>query len=258
MWERREVQALLPLARAGPRAGCERARLELAREPVGVIRRGAFVVARSVPLGPQRWALLGRPVVVEPSVAADFETLLAALEAPLGEFWRVHGGVLAHAAWAWPEECERTIEGEIVQTSLSAYGVTEIDLLVGALDADDELAYVGRLDDGCDRWHWMWNPPAPLTPAPELGVRFELCSEDRGPRPYLVELDVDASTSELWMSALTPTRFALAERLLRARFGTLLGPLLSLHVDHRSELPRWKQLRLERAIVRLEPGRRAA
>ena len=75
-----------------------RARLELGREPEGVLRPGALVVARSVPVGPERWTLLGRPWVVEPSAMADFEALLASLDAPRGEFWRVHGGVLGRAA----------------------------------------------------------------------------------------------------------------------------------------------------------------
>ncbi len=91
------LTALCPL-------GTGRVRLEAARSPAGQLGPGAIVVARSVPLGPERWALLGRAPVVEASVAAEFQALLASLHAPRGEFWRVHGGVLARAATAWPGE----------------------------------------------------------------------------------------------------------------------------------------------------------
>jgi hypothetical protein len=249
------IGALCPL-------GGGAARLEFPHAPVGSPREGSFIVARSVPLGPQRWALVGRPVVVEPSVVTDFETLLAALDAPLGEFWRVHGGVLARAAWTWPQEREHTIEGETVQPSLSAFELPDAGSLAAAFEADVEMAFRGTSDDGCDRWRWRSPSPVRVAPEPELGVRYELCDEDRGPEPWLVELEIDAATGELWMSALTPTRFAVAERRLRRRFGPLVGPLRSLDVDHRSELPRWKRLRLERAVAglrsELAPDRRAA
>jgi hypothetical protein len=235
------IGALCPL-------GGGAARLEFAHSPVGDPREGSFVVARSVPIGPQRWALVGRPVVVEPSVVADFETLLATLGAPLGEFWRVHGGVLAHAAWAWPQEREHTIEGETVQPSLSAFDLRDAGALAAAFEADAELVSDGTSDDGCERWRLRGPSAARVAPESELGVRFELCDEDRAPDRCLVELDIDRETGQLWMSALTPMRFAVAERLLRRRFGPLIGSLRSLDVDHRSELPRWKRLRLERVI----------
>ena len=89
------LTALCPL-------GTGRVRLEAGRPPAGRLGPGAIVAARSVPLGPERWALLGRAPVVEAGAAAEFEALLASLHAPRGEFWRVHGGVLARAAAAWP------------------------------------------------------------------------------------------------------------------------------------------------------------
>ncbi len=67
--------------------------------PAG-IAPGAYVVARSLPVGPGRWVLLGRIAIVAPGRASRFEQLLRSLRAPRGEFWRVHGGVVAQAARA--------------------------------------------------------------------------------------------------------------------------------------------------------------
>jgi len=74
------------------------ARVEARRKPRGVPVAGALLVGRSVPLGPQWWAIPGRARVVEPVAAPAFEALMASLDAPTAEFWRVHGGVLARAA----------------------------------------------------------------------------------------------------------------------------------------------------------------
>jgi hypothetical protein len=83
---------------------------------------------------------------------------------------------------------------------------------------------------------------------------LELCDEDGDLEPYLADLDLIADGSELWLSAPTPARFALAERVLRPRLGPLLGELRSLHVDRRSVMPRWKQLRLQSTLERLAPA----
>ena len=241
------VSALCPL-------GSGRARIDLASSPVGELRRGSFVVGRSVPLGPQQWTLIGRPAVVDRAVAADFEALLAVLDAPLGELWRVHGGVLARAAWAWPEKRECTCDGETVQMALAAFKVPDADSLAAALDREAELDWIGVLDDETLRWRWRWDPPAARPRRPEPGSVLELCDEDGDPEPYLADLDLTADGSELWLSAPTPARFALAERVLRPRLGPLLGELRSLHVDRRSVMPRWKQLRLQSALERLAPA----
>jgi hypothetical protein len=90
-----------------------RAQLDLAREPAGDAEPGTVVVARSVPVGAERWALLGSVPVVAPEVAGEFEQLLRTLDAPRGEIWRVHGGVLARAARAWAAGREHTLEGEL-------------------------------------------------------------------------------------------------------------------------------------------------
>jgi hypothetical protein len=68
------------------------------RPPRRSVVVGAFVVGRSLPIGPGRWVLLGRPAVVVPERAPGFERLLGSLLAPRGEFWRVHGAVIARAA----------------------------------------------------------------------------------------------------------------------------------------------------------------
>lgn len=80
--------------------GSGRAQLAWAREPRAPLVTGAFVVARSMPVGPGRWVLLGRARVVAPRDTPAFERLLRSLRAPRGEFWRVHGGVLSQAARA--------------------------------------------------------------------------------------------------------------------------------------------------------------
>ncbi len=55
-------------------------------------------MARSLPVGPGRWVLLGRPAVVGVDRAVGFERLVRSLRAPRGEFWRVHGAVISRAA----------------------------------------------------------------------------------------------------------------------------------------------------------------
>jgi len=62
---------------------------------------GGYVVGRAIPVARGRWVLLGRAsLVAGDEVAAGFERLLVSLRAPRGEFWRVHGGVIARAARA--------------------------------------------------------------------------------------------------------------------------------------------------------------
>ena len=81
--------------------GSGRATLAFAREPRGVPVPGCFVVSRALPVGPGQWLLLGRASIVAGAAAVgEFERLLESLRAPRGEFWRVHGRVLARAARA--------------------------------------------------------------------------------------------------------------------------------------------------------------
>jgi hypothetical protein len=224
------LTALCPL-------GSGRARLELARPPVGDPRPGAFVVARSVPLGPQRWVLLGRVPVVERGAAAEFEALLASMGAPRGEFWRVHGAVLARAAWAWPEEREYTIDGAVVTPALAGYELTNPSRVAAALNRDSELERTGA-----SSWRWRWDPPAARAPAPEPGVRSHTCADDR----YLAELELDAHGGHLWLTTLTPDRLALAQRLLCAR--AQLGPQSTGHVGAPRCEPRWQRERIDGAL----------
>jgi hypothetical protein len=233
--------------------GGGRSRLELSRQPIGELERGCFIVGRSVPLGPERWVLIGTTTVVERSVAADFEALLARLDAPRGEVWRVHGGVLARAAWTWPEKRDCTVDGEVVQDATIAFALPDPRQALSRLQADRELEPVGELDGDGIRWHWRWHPPAAITPAATPGVHYELCSEDASPQPLLATLEFVPGDDELWVFAPAPARAALAERLLGERLGPLLGSIRSLHVDRRSVLPRWKRLRLEEIAGRIGP-----
>jgi hypothetical protein len=243
------LDALCPL-------GTGRARLETSRSPEGGLPPGAFIVARSVPLGPHRWALLGRAPVVPREVVADFDALLATLEAPRGEFWRVHGGVLARAAWAWPEERRHTIDGELVRHSLVAIELRELDGALAALDRDGELEPDLLDEASVPGWRWRWDPPAPRPPAAEPGVRLELCPEDADPRPALARVEVDLEARELWLFAPTPGRLALAEQLLRDRLGAAVGEVKARDVDWPEVMPRWRRLRWERALDRLAPSLR--
>jgi hypothetical protein len=102
VWRIEAVEGCRRLGTVCP-LGTGRARLQLAREPAGVAARGALVVGRSVPVGPERWALLGGAPVVAPAGAGHFERFVRSLDAPRGELWRVHGGMLIRAAWTWPE-----------------------------------------------------------------------------------------------------------------------------------------------------------
>ena len=80
--------------------GAGPASVALASEPERPVVPGAFVIGRSMPVGPRRWVLLGRSSVVSGLPAVRFEQLLHSLRAPRGEFWRVHGTVVAQAARA--------------------------------------------------------------------------------------------------------------------------------------------------------------
>jgi hypothetical protein len=238
--------------------GTGRARLETIRPPEGELRPGAFVVARSVPLGPQRWALLGSVPVIPGEIAADFDALLASLEAPPGQFWRVHGGVLARAAWTWPERRTHTIEGEIVTDALVAFELREPHKAIAALTLDPEL-------DGGEpmygeawvlRWLWRWDPPAAQAPPVERGVRYDLCSEDADPQPALALVEVDVDYGELWLFAPTPARLALAEQLLLGRLGDMVGEVRTRDLECPDMTPRWQRLRWDRTLERIEPSLR--
>ncbi len=239
-WRIESQPARCVLAAINPRSG-ERSRLELVRPLAGEPAPGRLVVARSVPLGPERWLLLGRPPVVAVSAEREFGALLDSLDAPRGEFWRVHGGFLARAAQAWPEWREHTIDGHIVMGSLAALELRERDAAIAALDADTELEGApDRADPGSRAWRWRWDPPAARRLPVEPGVRYRLCAQDADRSPWLAGVDVEPEQPRVWLLAPTPKRLALAERLLRARLGDLLGgPLIRDFLPpHRT--PRWK------------------
>jgi len=240
--------------------GTGRARLETVRRPLGDLRAGAILVARSVPIGPRRWGILGRAPVVDRAAVADFDALLALLDAPRGEFWRVHGGVLARAAWAWPEDREHTVGGRIVEGSVASFGLSDPAAAVAALERDPELEDGdGCLDAeaGIRRWNWLWDPPLPRAPGTERGVRYKLCEEDAAACPFLARIVLDLEGPEVWLLAPTPARLALAERLLADRLGPALGEMTLHEVDPPSVVPRWKRAAFERGLV-MPPARRAS
>lgn len=60
-----------------------------------------WIVGRALPVAAGRWVLIGRPTVVGAEDAARSLTpLIRQLRAPRGEFWGVHGGVVARSARA--------------------------------------------------------------------------------------------------------------------------------------------------------------
>jgi hypothetical protein len=241
----------------------ERARLEMIRAPFGDPLPGAALIERSVPLGPERWALLGKAPVLAPSVQPDFECLLASLDAPRGEFWRIHGGFLARAAWAWPEEREVTVDGEIVESALVAFDVESAASAAVAFDGDPRLKRMSPdpTDDAL-RWKWLWPRPAECAPPAELGAVCTICKEDADPEPYLVQIHVDVARDEIWLFAPTPRRLALAERLLLDCLDPSRLDVRRRDVEAPSVIPRWQRLRWEQSAERaarlLRAGRRAA
>jgi hypothetical protein len=241
--------------------GSGRARLETARRPLGELRPGAIVVARSVPIGPGRWALLGRAPVVDGDASADFDALFAVLDSPRGEFWHVHGGVLARAAWAWPEDREHTLDGEIVEGSLATFRLADSAAAVAALEQDAELcADSSDRSAGVRRWTWSWDPPRRRSWRAERGARYTLCDEDAAVPPFLACLVLDlraADGPDVSVLAPTPARLAIAERLLAARLGDALGPVIAREVDPPSVVPRWKRAAFERHMVPLPSRGRA-
>jgi SEC-C motif len=243
--------------------GTGRARLETIRPPLGDLRPGAMVVARSVPLGPERWALLGRIPVVELSVAADFDWLLASLDAPPGEFWRVHGGVLSHAAWVWPEVRDSTADGEVLRDAHVNFDVVDLPGAEAALDADPELERVEVWSyENSITWHWRWDPPAARRRPPEPGVRLELCKEEAAETPYLATVTLSRDHADLFCLAPTPARLGLAQRLLAERLGGLLGAADSVRIALPEVTPRWTRLRLAdvplaAALASLRPSQAA-
>lgn len=250
----------------------ERATLETVRAPAGDLRPGGFLVARSLPRGEARFALLGSAPVLEAEAERDFEMLLADLAVGSAPelLWRRVGGRLASAAWSWVEEREHTREGEPVQDVHVVYGLPDVARTLEALDADPELDRDGAQDDDETAvWRWRATAPAqPPRPLPqEPGVRWELCDEDSANPPVRARIEVGLHDDDLWLFAPTEERLQDAESELARRLPGLLGDQPERFVDHPSIMRRWQRDRFERSIQNLplrlqrldtEPGARFA
>jgi len=78
--------------------GSGRSLIAWSRVPVGgPVQAGSWLVARVLPVGPGRWVVVGRATVVA-DAAGRLERSVRSLRAPRGEFWRVHGAVIARLA----------------------------------------------------------------------------------------------------------------------------------------------------------------
>lgn len=78
--------------------GSGRSLIAWSRPPVGgPVRAGNWLVVRALPVGPGRWVVVGRGTVVSES-APRLEVIVRSLQAPRGEFWRVHGALIARIA----------------------------------------------------------------------------------------------------------------------------------------------------------------
>jgi hypothetical protein len=78
--------------------------------------------------------------------------------------------------------------------------------------------------------------------------------------PFLACLVLDlraADGPDVSVLAPTPARLAIAERLLAARLGDALGPVIAREVDPPSVVPRWKRAAFERHMVPLPSRGRA-
>lgn len=273
-WRIESVSELGLLDAVCPLSG-EAAQLELVRAPMGDPAPGRLLVARSLPRPEGRFALLGMAPVVEPDAQQDFERLLERIEADADspeDAWRRFGGELLHAAWSWPEQRQRTAEGEPVIEHHVVLAVPDGDALLDELSADPELT-----ERGAD-WEalcWDWRPAGPTTGTqtkgsaetreggsaerkegdkapgesaaaspPELGVRWALCPEDRADPPVRARLELQVEDDELWLFAVTESRLRAAEAALRERFAGVLGEELERDHDLPEISRRWQRERL--------------
>jgi SEC-C motif len=248
----------------------ETATLETGRAPAGELAPGRMLVARSVPLGERRFALLGRSPVVVPAVQGDFGDLLAQLAAKGGtdgdgappslrspdtdrdRLFRLHGGRLSSAAWRWPEERYNTFEGAIATSAIAAWELGDLDAAIEALgrepafeptDPDD------RDEPEVESWHWIASRgEQPIEPPAELGVRWALCEEDAAAPRRVALIEVDPFDGRLWLHAPSPARLERVEREVRRILGELIGEPFCHDRGSPDSSLRWERERWERSL----------
>jgi hypothetical protein len=195
-------------------------------EPFGALRDGALLVARGAEVGDGQVALVGRPVVVDDDAIDDVLALLH--KAP---------DLALCAALRWPEVREHTADGDLVQHCFRDYELADPSAVIALLRATP-----GIIEDLELLTYWegdvafkVFGPPVTevVELAPETGVVWELCDEDRGAPPLLGELTVSPVDGDLSLNA--PTR-ARVERLLAA-LPQSVRDALGLFVSEDLDLP---------------------
>lgn len=210
--------------------------LHTAHDPFGTLIDGGLLLGRGVDLGAGHIAVVGRPVVAEDDVVSD---LLA---------------VLAHepdrallAALRWPEERVHTAEGELVQECMRTYGVADpeamIDVLRRSPGVVERTELITYWDD--DVVFHVTGPPPRFSraPAPEPGVAWELCDEDRQSLRVLGEVTVSPEEGDISLSAPTRSRADLLMAALPLQAHGLLGAREAEELDLPEVLPRVRRER---------------
>lgn len=228
--------------------------LEAVRPPSGEAAPGRLLVARSLPRPGGRFALLGRPPVVEEDAEPDFERLLEEVRAASpepAEAGRSRGPALLSAALCWMEERQHTAEGELVAERHLTFSPVDVPAAAAALDAEPDLERAETLEEDLIAWEFRGSErqPSPASMPRELGVRWVLCEEDRCDPPVLASIELRRSEAELWLFAPSERRVEAAERTLRSRLGRLLGEVVDRYTDYPDTQRRWQRESVERVLA---------
>jgi hypothetical protein len=133
-------------------------------------------------------------------------------------------------------------------------GLPDTKVALAAFAADPELEHDRETDDEVSCWSWLRaeEPAAMGAGEAELGVRWIECCDDLADPPRRARLEVNLEAGELWMFASTERRLLDAERELRARFESILGPELDRDEDRPSVIRRWQRDRIEITLAELD------
>jgi len=237
--------------------------LETVRPPRTELAPDALVVARSVSLGRDRFALLGHPVVVASDAREEFEELFweaSCDERDVSRLWRDFGGRFASAALGWPEDREHTRDGEIVCDTHVAFDLTDVGAMVSALDDAVDFHRTGQEFWDSDTIAWHWRAAQPMAPAvsmpDERGVRWSLCEEDAQDPPIDARVECNPEEQDVWLFAPGPDRLARCEKRFAGRFAGLLTDATSRGSDIEEIVPKWRRERWERSLGQLERAMR--